>query len=1022
MRTSAWSTQQLAEFVATVSAAESETSAATLAVERVAEALDADVVAIVTGGDRLLAGVGYPTATAPADQLAAVKPGLQTPVLEIPGAGTSPAAAAALDHPPGATLVVARRDPLTREETGLLRGMARVASMTMRMLHVLDDERAARAEREELARDQAALRRVATLVAQAAPPEAVFSAVAEEVARLSSADVAKVLRYEDDASATVVGSWGDPQLRLPVGARLTIAGEGVAVYVRRTGRSARTVRVAGPPGSVADAFRRAGVRVASGSPILVEGRLWGVVIAARTRPEPLPPEAEARIPAFTELVATAIANTAARAELRRIAEEQAALRRVATLIAHGAAPNVTFAAVADEVGRLVPAADVAVVGRYDSRDAIEFVGGWSRAGNATFVGSRVRLGGNNVATLVLERNEPARMDRYADDTSPATALARDWARSAAGAPIKVEGRLWGVMTVGSMDPGGLPAGIENELASFTELVATAIANTQAREELRSVADEQAALRRVATLVARGEAPDVVFPAVAEEVGRVLAADQTAFGRYDSDRTITSLAGWDRGGHPYTRNTVGLGGRNIATLVFETQQPARLEGHADSSAESRARGLRTAIGAPITVAGRLWGVMHAASEGDTAFPPGAEHRLAQFTELVAAAIANTEARDELRRVADEQAALRRVATLVAQAAPPAAVFAAVVEEVGSLLSVDRGYMTRFDGDDGLTVLAAWSATGEPPPVELPRRFGPGPMSTVMRKTGQPVRMDDYPGDPGAAALEEGLRSAVAAPITVKGRLWGFISASSTGDEPPAAGSEERLANFTDLVATAIANADAQAELTASRARIVASADETRRKIERDLHDGAQQRLVTLALQLRAAQAAVPPDLDDLAAELDGVSRGLNTALDELREFARGIHPAILAEGGLGPALKALARRSAVPVELEIRMQDRLPQRVEVAAYFVVAEALTNAAKHARATSIGVELEAGERSLRIHVHDDGIGGAEFGRGSGLVGLRDRVEALGGRIALQSEPGLGTALSVELPIPADAGVLAS
>jgi signal transduction histidine kinase len=204
--------------------------------------------------------------------------------------------------------------------------------------------------------------------------------------------------------------------------------------------------------------------------------------------------------------------------------------------------------------------------------------------------------------------------------------------------------------------------------------------------------------------------------------------------------------------------------------------------------------------------------------------------------------------------------------------------------------------------------------------------------------------------------------------------------------------------------------------ASRVRIVATADETRRRIERDLHDGAQQRLVSLALQLRAAQTAVPPELHDLDDELDGVATGLAGVLEELRETARGIHPAILSEGGLGPALRTLARRSAVLVRLDLHVERRLPEPIEVGAYYVVSEALTNAAKHAQAAAVDVRIEAVEGRLRISVRDDGVGGAEFGRGSGLVGLKDRVEALGGSISVSSAPDAGTALNVELPLGDD------
>jgi signal transduction histidine kinase len=223
----------------------------------------------------------------------------------------------------------------------------------------------------------------------------------------------------------------------------------------------------------------------------------------------------------------------------------------------------------------------------------------------------------------------------------------------------------------------------------------------------------------------------------------------------------------------------------------------------------------------------------------------------------------------------------------------------------------------------------------------------------------------------------------------------------------------LAGFTELVATAIANAEAHAELTASRARIVATADETRRRIERDLHDGAQQRLVSLALQLRAAQAKVPAASGELADELGAIAAGLNSALQELREYAGGIHPAILAKSGLASALRALARRSPVPVELDVPDSARLPERVEVAAYYAVSEALANAAKHAQASAILVRVEAGHEGLRVSVTDNGVGGADPAHGSGLVGLRDRVAAAGGRLTVQSNPGEGTQLVAELPI---------
>ena len=447
-----------------------------------------------------------------------------------PGVGACPAAAASLEHPPGATLVVARSGPdgLTREETGLLRGMARVASITMRMLRLLDEERAAREQLTELAREQAALRRVATLVAEAASPDTVFSAVAEEVAQLSEADVANVLRFEEDGSATVVGGHGDPALHLPIGARLAVVGEGVVVSVLRTGRPARADRFSGPPGSVGDTLRRAGVRTGSGSPIIVEGRLWGAVIAARARPEPLTPAAERRISAFTELVATAIANAQARVELRTVADEQAALRRVATLVARAVPPAEVFAAVAEEVGRLL-SADLMVLARYELGDAVTILGAWSTTGDAPPVGLRHRLTGRGVSTLVRETGRPARVDYYDGRDTAGGRRARHPVRLRR--PISIEGRTWGVAIVASTREEPPSAEIEGRLAAFIELVATAVANTQSRTELESsraesrrAAEEQAALRRVATLVARGVPAAEIFDAVASETKRVLDVD------------------------------------------------------------------------------------------------------------------------------------------------------------------------------------------------------------------------------------------------------------------------------------------------------------------------------------------------------------------------------------------------------------------------------------------------------------------------------------------------------------------
>ena len=568
---------------------------------------------------------------------------------------------------------------------------------------------------------------------------------------------------------------------------------------------------------------------------------------------------------------------------------------------------------------------------------------------------------------------------------------------------------------------GVTAIVVSELASRVRR-RTSEAESLAREVQR-VAEEQAALRLVATLVAQAAPPEDVFAAVSAEAGRVLHADLAGLGRYESDGGETVVGAWSRTGAPAPFNVgtrVELGGRNMATLVFESGRPARIDDYAGASGKAadlaRERGFFAAVGVPISVEGRVWGVLSVVSTGAESLPDDTEVRLAGFAELVATAIANAQARLELRDHGDEQAALRRVATLVARAASPEEIFAAVTAEVGRVLSADVTVLSRYDADGTETTVGVWSRTGALPVAVGRRESVAGRnVTTLVFKTGRPARIDDYAATTGAIgdyAREVGIRASAGAPISVEGRLWGVMIVASTGEAPLPADTEARLAGFTELVATAIANAEARAALAASRARIVTAADTARRRIERDLHDGAQQQLVSLALQPRGAQAAMPPQAGELTEQLDAVASGLTGVLDELREIARGIHPAALAEGGLPPALKTLARRSAVPVRLDLGVERRLPESIELATYYVVSEALTNTAKHAHATVADVRLAAGDGVLRVWVRDDGRGGADLAGGTGLVGVKDRVEALGGNISVHSPRGAGTTVEIAFP----------
>ena len=547
-------------------------------------------------------------------------------------------------------------------------------------------------------------------------------------------------------------------------------------------------------------------------------------------------------------------------------------------------------------------------------------------------------------------------------------------------------------------------------------------NAQVYAEFRRSAEEQAALRRVATLVARAAPPEQIFAAVTEEAGRLVAADVAALSRYTTDGSIAVTAIWDSGGIPpvIAGARIPYAGRNITSLVFETGRCVRIDGYTDTSGAisdiARESSVRASVGAPVSVAGQLWGAMIVSSRSRP-LPADTEARLAGFTELAATAIANEQARAELHGVAEEQAALRRVAMLVARGAGPDLVFAAVTEEAGRLLGADLTGLTRYDADGVTTVVGTWARAGPGVPA-VGTRVNPSEpsVSGLVFRTGRPARIDDYDDVTGETAdivQKAGIRCVIGAPITVADRLWGLVAVMSR-DAPLPADTEVRLGGFCELAATAIANSEAQAALAASRARIINAADETRRRIERDLHDGVQQRLVILALMLSGLRDRVPADA---RAEVDEVSGELAATRQELRDLCQGVHPAILAEAGLGAAVRALARRSPLPVRVQIRADGRLPVSREVTAYYVAAEAFTNAAKHARASAVDILIEEADGTLTVQIRDDGIGGAAAaGGGSGLTGLRDRVEAVGGSMTLESPAGAGTILTVLLPVTAD------
>jgi signal transduction histidine kinase len=375
------------------------------------------------------------------------------------------------------------------------------------------------------------------------------------------------------------------------------------------------------------------------------------------------------------------------------------------------------------------------------------------------------------------------------------------------------------------------------------------------------------------------------------------------------------------------------------------------------------------------------------------------------------------RDKLRRIANEQAALRHLATLVAHGVSPTEVLDAVAREMGTMLGAEHTVIARYEPDGTVVSVGFWQASDCKSALPPGSRWAldEGTVSELVSRTRMPARISHYKGDSEMVARLRGygIASSVGCPITVGSSLWGLAIAASIIPRSFPEDTEERMADFTELAAAAVANAQSHADLRASRARVVAAADETRRRIERDLHDGTQQRLVTIGLEVRTIAASMPEGMERLRDQLARTGRSIEEAINDLQEFSRGVHPAILARGGLTPALMALARRSPIPVELNVQADHRLGERLEVTIYFVVSEALTNAAKHARAATVRIDFTLSESSVRLVIRDDGVGGADPERGSGLIGLIDRIETVGGKLEIVSPPGKGTTLTAEITL---------
>ncbi|WP_330186144.1 HAMP domain-containing protein [Dactylosporangium sp. AC04546] len=371
--------------------------------------------------------------------------------------------------------------------------------------------------------------------------------------------------------------------------------------------------------------------------------------------------------------------------------------------------------------------------------------------------------------------------------------------------------------------------------------------------------------------------------------------------------------------------------------------------------------------------------------------------------------------DLVRMARAQTAMRRIATRVARGAAPAEVLDVIATELGDLIGSDATHIVRYEADGTATVIGAWQAADIELPVGTRLPLDGRSVTATVRQTGRPARMDSYADAPGPIATHlrrHHVRGAVGAPILLEGRLWGALNATATRQQPLALDAAARLADCTDLIATAITNTQAHTDLAASRVRTVVAADQARRQIERNLHDRIQQ-LIAIAIETGGTASDIPSEMAQLRRRVSAVTDNLNAVVDDLREVSHGIHPTLLSDLGLRPALKRLARRSHIPVDFDVRLDRPLPEPVEMTAYHIAAEALTNAARHAHASQVRLQVTLGEGRLLLTVRDDGIGGADPARDPGLLALTDRVNALGGTITVSSPPSQGTAIHAELPL---------
>jgi signal transduction histidine kinase len=692
---------------------------------------------------------------------------------------------------------------------------------------------------------------------------------------------------------------------------------------------------------------------------------------------------------------------------------QGRLRRVERLVADEADGQRVIDAVLEGLGRTA-GADAAWLIRFDAVGSISNLGVWSTRELSLPTGTRQAI--SDELRALREGGQPYRVDLAdVDPESPFGAEAhRLGITFAVGVPVRLGGQVAALAVVARFGSEPFPRDTEARMTGFVGPVTAALATGWTRWEREEWHVEQAALRRLAELGASSLRPDALLHAVVTEASALVEGGAVLLVRLEDDRRHGAVVA-------VSDDRLPLGLRypttddDVTARVLRSGSPERIDdyGHAPGGSLAEQLAVRAVVAVPVEVEGQLWGVLVAASE-DEPLPAGTENRLSVLAEIAVTALSSARTRAELQRLADEQAALLRVAELVARGADLQEVFAGISVEASRLLAVGAALL-RFEPDGQAEVVAAHNG-----PAQVGLRIPTtDPFIGDMFAPGQAARLADHREAGFATAVRDlGLRPGSAAPIVVEGTIWGVLKASpSRAALPPGASGDvvsrlaDRLEKFAALAAAAIANAENRAKLTASRARIVAAADEARQRLQRDVHDGAQQRLVQTVLTLKLARIAADAgeQTDDLVEEALGYAE---RATAELRDLVHGILPASLARAGLRSGIESLIADLPIPVELDF-VAPRLPAGTEITAYFVVAEALTNVVKHAAATQASVRVEIDAGRVTIEVSDDGAGGADPARGSGLTGLMDRVETAEGRFTVVSPPGAGTVVRASFPV---------